>query len=856
MTQDSRDLDAWEVPEALAEDGRREEEAWMDPGPMQDPWMGRVVPKRIPIVGLALAGVLGTWIGFSAGSWIPGTAVALVGLILAVTERGVKKRAAGTWLALTVTFMVFWANAWLDQHPRDRAHLLHQVTKAREHVALLGMVDAEPEYRVTFDGTATNLVFPLAVEGIRTARTGRYGEAASGWDRAVGTVRVSMYEVPGEWWADEAEDGEDGEPLRYGDRFEVEGVIMIREGPGARLARSRQRLTASRLNRVARDQGNVFLATCYGVRQWAARTLGLGIGDDVEAVGVLRAMILGYRSEIPWEQNQRFARTGTLHVFAISGLHVGIVAMFVIFGLRMAGVSRLSYVLFLSPALMMFVVCTGLKASAIRAGLMAVLFWLGPFLYRRPDTRAAISLAALLILWVAPGQLRTIGFVFSFLIVIGIVALYPLLYAPFVRLGLPDPWAVVEETVGHRRRMKVWRWFAALVAVSVAAWLMSMPLTAYYFNLMSPGGLVANLFVMPAATVLVLLGMASLAVGWLLPWVSGWINEVASWVVHALLAAIDVLYALPASWWFVVAPPVAGVVFFYALLSGVVFRKALGRFWWSVVVALVLGFAARVAMEGRAAKVDFLAFDRGQAQVLHTDVGSVLVDCGPAFRAFEVQRALRKSGVNRLRAVVLTHADSGHVSGFAELAASTRIEEVWIPETPLVRGALAEAVAICEERGIPVKRLRKGDAGAFSADEGWEVLHPDPAVSATRADDHSLVFRWDVGGRSVLICGGAASVVEDQWLADAGEGGGALPHGDVVLLGHSLDADVGRARWLKSLEGACVVVPPQTFRQRGTWNFGLLDRLEAAGREVIRLDETGSVRVWVENGSWRALPER
>lgn len=244
------------------------------------------------------------------------------------------------------------------------------------------------------------------------------------------------------------------------------------------------------------------------LRKQAAQILQAGIEDRPDRYGVIHALLLGYRAMLPDEILQAFRSTGTMHVFAISGLHVGILCAVLVFVIGLLRVPRTCRVLVLAPMILFYALMTGARASAIRAGLMAITYLAAPFFGRRADAWSALAVAAIVILAWQPDQLHDLGFIFSFTAVAGILSIVPLAEA-WLQRHLPiDPF--LEKGAGPGVLPTILLWFGRMAVVSIAAWLSTTPLSLYYFGRFAPIALVANLIVLPLAFLIVVSGCLAL----------------------------------------------------------------------------------------------------------------------------------------------------------------------------------------------------------------------------------------------------------------------------------------------------------------------------------------------------------
>ena len=204
-------------------------------------------------------------------------------------------------------------------------------------------------------------------------------------------------------------------------------------------------------------------------------------------------------------------------------------------------ISRVYWVLFMAPLLVFYTILTGARASAVRACIMAIIYYMAPLLGRKADVASALALAALIILAVSPAQLLDVGFIFSFVVVAGIVVYYPIFERPLRRFWEVDPARLQEEHKAIKALRGCARYICTLTAISCSAWLASMPLTAYYFGRFAPVALPANLVVIPLVFLIVLSGCLSLLLGscvWVLAEIFNNASLALIWVLSRTMAAV------------------------------------------------------------------------------------------------------------------------------------------------------------------------------------------------------------------------------------------------------------------------------------------------------------------------------
>lgn len=266
-----------------------------------------------------------------------------------------------------------------------------------------------------------------------------------------------------------------------------------------------------------------------------------------EGKSILLAMILGERDEIGKNLMNAFKSSGTMHIFAISGLHVGIISMMAVYILSFAGVSRKNVFYFITPFLFFYVYLTGMQPSAIRAAIMISVYFAAPVFGRKPDVFGSVAFTLIAVLLFNPLKLDEIGLVMSFAMVLGIILFMPRIQEILSFLSKDEEsmaerrLAIVSERHGDAK-IRARRWprdlfilakhrFISLFSVALCASLVSFPLTAYYFGLVCPYSVIANLMVVPLSFPAILFSIMAVV---LFPVWPG---------AHALFGRIAVLFA-------------------------------------------------------------------------------------------------------------------------------------------------------------------------------------------------------------------------------------------------------------------------------------------------------------------------
>ena len=570
------------------------------------------------------------------------------------------------------------------------------------------------------------------------------------------------------------------------------------------------------------------------LRAWIRERLRRsGFPEEVRAV--VTAMLIGDRSQAPPETERAFRDAGTLHLMAVSGLHVGLLSLLVYGALVLVGVPRrraLGVLLFVLP---LYAGLCGGRPSVIRAVLMAGVVILGLRRGLAGQAMNGLGLAALALLAHSPWNALDAGFQLSFAATLAIVAAF----------RPEDPADVSWDRPGR------WRDFVlAPLGVTLAAQLATFPIVAWHFGRVVFGGL---LVAVPAALLagpVLGLGFAWLALG-----ETGLPGE----VVGALLSACTTILIELSEWGaglpfgaFPVARPGLGWLLVWLLLAATCLKLRGARRVIAAVPVTALAVLTLPLSEPADGTLRITALDvgMGDAVVLSLPAdGAVLLDAGTAFGGWSAGEAvvtpfLAAAGYRRIRAAVPTHGDLDHVGGFPAIFRDFRVDEVWEgggtaeDRRPAVRAMHRER----GRRGIPVRRLRAGERFVMGGVRFSVLLAGDHAPEwADRPNERSLVLAVDYAGRRVLLTGDAGAATERILLRRYGTALDA----DVLKVGHHGSRSSTTAEFLAAVAPEVALVSVRADPRRRLPDEGVLGRLATSGAEVFRTDRSGAVTVAV-----------
>lgn len=250
---------------------------------------------------------------------------------------------------------------------------------------------------------------------------------------------------------------------------------------------------------------------------------------------VLCAMILGEKKGVPARIENCMVKTGTIHILVVSGFNVGLIALIIISLLKILHIKKQGRFYITIPLIIFYCLLTGASTPVLRATIMAIVFLFAAFLKREANLQNSLFLSMLIILINSPSQLYDVGFQLSFLSVASIFYFYPKINAK------------IKKTHLNKNRL---RYLANPLQVSLSAWLGTFPLIAYYFRIFSPVTLLANILIVPLASLVIFFGLSYLLIKLTVPALSYWFKISTEYLIFALLKLNQLISQLPGGYFY------------------------------------------------------------------------------------------------------------------------------------------------------------------------------------------------------------------------------------------------------------------------------------------------------------------
>lgn len=687
------------------------------------------------------------------------------------------------------------------------------------------------------------------------------------------------------------------EPLRYGKRLTLTGTLRQPEpqrNPGG--FNYRAYLARRAVFGIIYHQGLLEIGEQAGfpLLRWT-ESLRLRTEEVIDEVyenesldaQVLKGIMLGKRGDLPTDTVETFRNSGTIHLLAVSGLHVGFIAAFCYFlafcYFRLMKFTSVLGVRFKYPhltkkvirlitiaAVLIYACLFGFRPSVFRAALMAILFLFATVIDRETDIYNLLALAALILLLLNPTQLWDIGFQLSFVAVTAIVYFVPKMETPLRRF-----WAVPDSSTDDGSRIwnfivkwgrRALKWLILSYLVTLAALLGTTLIIAFHFFRVYPLGIIVGPFAVGLVSLILAVGMASVGAGLvsLLP-----LAKLFAGLNHVIISLFLALIGLfgDASLVMKMTPPTFGIfVVYVAVCLGVTHWQFVYKNWR---VATLIGLSA-VAIwvwdsafheEGRLLEVVTLDVGQGDAAVVKFPDGRAMLVDGGVQRSYYNEKKERQveydmgervvapyldvNGIRELELVVMSHQDIDHGGGLAHILENFEVKRILgISEAEDVNYSqtiqeLRNLANLAKEEGLEVTFEYAGEI-ELTPTATLNLLHPIDAASTdlrdTDTNDDSLVMKLSYGEVDILFTGDIEAKAETRLLAS-----GQNLRAEVLKVPHHGSRTSSTVPFIAAVQPKFALFSLGIRNRFGFPNAEVVARYRERGCVLLRTDELGAI---------------
>ncbi len=553
----------------------------------------------------------------------------------------------------------------------------------------------------------------------------------------------------------------------------------------------------------------------------------------------LKAILLGERSGMEPEQIEEFRDTGTIHILAVSGLHVGFIVLIIHSILSFFNIPRISVMPYLfNTVLIIYILATGARPPVMRAGIVLILFYTGILLQRKRDLVNLLGIAALIILVLNPKQLFDPGFQLSFAAVSGII-----LFTSEINFS--------DLYKGKKRKLKKQPFYSGLVTyflISLGAFFGTSFFSAYHFNLVVPGSIFLNILIVPLAGIVVGLGFSEIIFSSFSPGIAGIMSNSTDLCIDLLfsinkffskLDLMKIIISRNDLFW--IAAFVIFVLFIFMLYKFKLKQKPILSTFFILTLVVWGVWWTKSTNKMTAA---FLDVGQGDCTVLSFPDGSHwMIDAGNSFEDYNagdrhIVPYLKWAGIKKLSGIIVTHPNIDHYGGISGVLEYARCDSFFLnteldnPDFPAGLKLLING----SEAGV--RTLKKGDIIAHS--DFWKMFILSPPENLLQEEyienEQSLVTMLYFGNSKIQFTGDAGSKSEKQLLVN-----GNYLKADIIKAGHHGSKFSSSLPFLQLVSPKFAVIQSGRFNRYGHPDVETLSRMKNAGIIVKRTDIEGAV---------------
>ncbi len=313
-------------------------------------------------------------------------------------------------------------------------------------------------------------------------------------------------------------------------------------------------------------EGNPLLKAVFALRKRLLASAQRGLSPEL--AGILNGILFGERTGISGELRNDFERTGTIHILATAGLHVGIMAGLLLALFKHCRISRRNAILLTLASLVLYAFLAGGRPAVVRAVVIGGVYLFARIVEREPDWWNATAFSALILLVLNPNSLLEAGFQLSYATVITLVLFMPYCQKQVQKIKERLP----QKTYLQRGTRSAVDYLLICFVVSLVAQLGTLPLIATYFYHVSFTSVLANLMVVPLVTPILALGFTTSILGAIYPLLSAPFVEMLKTLLKTVLVLVRYWGELGAGGMNVPPPSVWLIILYYGVLWSIGWR--------------------------------------------------------------------------------------------------------------------------------------------------------------------------------------------------------------------------------------------------------------------------------------------
>lgn len=549
-----------------------------------------------------------------------------------------------------------------------------------------------------------------------------------------------------------------------------------------------------------------------------------------EDAGIMSAMLLGEKSDLPKETKELYQKNGISHILAISGLHISMIGLFLYKLLKKIYVPNETAVPVTIFILISYGILTDFSVSTNRAVVMLILSFCSILIGRTYDFLTSICLSGSIILLQNPFQIYNSGFLLSFGAVFGIAIVFPILKNLFLPEKAEE--TPLERNTGNshitllfwskstqrtildnpyqKQLRKLFRKIMESFLVSVSINFITLPIILYCYFDFPLYSCILNLLILPCMGFLIGLGFLLAVIGSF----SSILGFFIAGGIHIILACYhslcDIFLHLPNSILTLGQPSLLKIVLFYLFLILFLFMYHWKKKAWTILFCFGC-FLLFLPNSSHTLQVTMLDVGQGDGILIQSPSGkNYLIDGGSTsvndLEQYHISPCLKSKGISSIDYAIITHMDEDHISGITSLLekstdpGSILIQTLIVPDTSLQDEAFETVVQLAKQQKVAVMYFKKGDK-LIDGELTFTCMHPYEGFITQERNDYSTVLYMNFKDFSMLFTGDVANEGEQALIDNEN-----LPKCDIYKVAHHGSKYTNSEALLDKVDAAFAIV--------------------------------------------------
>lgn len=586
--------------------------------------------------------------------------------------------------------------------------------------------------------------------------------------------------------------------------------------------------------------------------------------------GVVKGFLFGNTDDMSIETKTDFRVSGLSHLLAVSGLHIGIISLFIITVFSKSKKRGAPYII-ASLFIILTAALSGFSPSVCRAVIMQLILFAGKFFYKKGDTKNTFGFALFILIFINPFIVSSPSFLLSFSATAAIIFLFKPVYG-FVATSFFRRFSIVPSGI--------FRKLTEVSVMSVLCTAATLPVSYFYFGTFSFLGIFGNILALPFVSVTFITAILSVVISFLplvsfysmpfmyvskigvfsimyvtrfLSFLSGNITDysldmsfVSDYWILLSVAAVALLGVLL---WLIFSKPQKGQARNRNRLKRVV-SGALAVIVISLAVFFFTEKSEEVIHSGDKITATFIDVGQGNGVVLTQNENVYVYDCGGTQKPGDsCAEYILSEGYTEIDAVIISHMHDDHMNGVKKLLEKIRAREVIIPYTTPDKEEEASLKEFLDKKGIKLTILYEDTKTVLDSGAGFSLLlkHMDEDADE---NDNSIVLALDYYNTDLLLCGDLSKVGEKCLIKEYPE-----LDTDILSVGHHGSKYSACEEFLKQITPEVSVISVAEKNSYGHPDADTVSRLEACG-DVYCTKDYGNISFILDGKEYTIKTEK